>query len=90
MLKEDQFDSQSRVGIYRQVIRQIYAVSKLYKRKSKKSRNNSIQAPTNRIKKKKEVIVLNNPMGGYSSDNSSVFEGEEEDDSPRKKIEPKK
>ena len=73
MLKEEQFDSDSRVDIYREVIREVYAVSKLYKRKSKKSRNNAIQAPTNKMKKKKEVIVLNRQIDGYASDSSSVF-----------------
>ena len=73
MLKEDQFDCESRIEVYREVIRDVYAVSKLYKRKSKKSRNNAIQAPTNKMKKKKEVIVLNRQMDGYASDSSSVF-----------------
>ena len=76
--------------IYREVTREIYAVSKLYKRKSKKSRNNSIQAPVNKPKRKKEVIIISNSMAGYDSDRSSVFEdGEEDQFTPREKIERK-
>jgi hypothetical protein len=62
MLKEEQFDSEARVEIYREVVKEIYAVNKLYKRKSKKTRNNSIQAPTHKPKRKKDVIVLNNQI----------------------------
>lgn len=58
MLKEEQFDSQERVAIYREVVREIYSVSKLYKRKSKKSRNSAIQAPNLKIKVRKPVIVV--------------------------------
>lgn len=59
------------------MVREIYAVSKLYKRKSKKSRNSSIQAPNIKLKRKKEVIVLNanpNIEQGYQSESSSAFE----------------
>lgn len=59
MLNEEQFDSEERITIYHEVVREIYAVGKLYKRKSKKSRNSSIQAPNIKIKRKKDVIVLN-------------------------------
>ena len=58
MLTDEVFDSQSRLGIYRDVVREIYDVSKMYKRKSKKSRNSAIQAPSLKIKRKKEVIVV--------------------------------
>lgn len=76
MLKEESFDSQERIEIYREVIREIYAVSKLYKRKSKKSRNHSIQAPNNvKTKKKKD---RKRHVDGYQSDSSSAFDGEEE------------
>ena len=73
MLQEEQFDSEERVHIYREVIKQIYSVSKLYKRKSKKSRNNSIQAPIMKSKKKKDVIVVSNLKQGYVSDSSSAI-----------------
>lgn len=53
-------------------------MSKLYKRKSKKSRNSSIQAPTIKMKRKKEVIVVNQSEQGYVSDRSSAFEEGEE------------
>ena len=53
MLTDEVFDSQSRLGIYRDVVREIYDVSKMYKRKSKKSRNSAIQAPSLKIKRKK-------------------------------------
>jgi len=39
-------------------VREIYSVSKLYKRKSKKSRNSAIQAPNLKIKVRKPVIVV--------------------------------
>ena len=68
MLTDEVFDSQSRLGIYRDVVREIYDVSKMYKRKSKKSRNSAIQAPSLKIKRKKEVIAV---QDGYMSDNSS-------------------
>ena len=58
MLTDEVFDSQSRLGIYRDVVREIYDVSKMYKRKSKKSRNSVIQAPSLKIKRKKEVIAV--------------------------------
>jgi hypothetical protein len=77
MLNEEQFDSEDRIAIYREVIKEIYAVSKLYKRKSKKSRNSSIQAPNIKMKRKKEVIVvsnINNIEQGYMSESSSAFE----------------
>jgi hypothetical protein len=63
-------------------VREVYGVSKLYKRKSKKSRNSSIQAPTIKLKRKKDVIVVaNNSEQGYVSDRSSAFEDEEEESS---------
>jgi hypothetical protein len=58
MLTDEVFDSQSRLRIYRDVVREIYDVSKMYKRKSKKSRNSAIQAPSLKIKRKKEVIAV--------------------------------
>ena len=58
MLSDEVFDSQSRLGIYRDVVREIYDVSKMYKRKSKKSRNSAIQAPSLKIKRKKDVIIV--------------------------------
>lgn len=83
MLSEESFDSQDRIAIYREVIREIYAVSKLYKRKSKKSRNSSIMAPTIKMKRKKEVIVVaNQSEQGYISDQSSAFEEEVESSLP--------
>lgn len=67
------------------MVREIYAVSKLYKRKSKKSRNSSIQAPNIKIKRKKDVIVLNtntnNIEQGYQSESSSAFEDQDDPDS---------
>ena len=78
MLSEESFDSEDRIAIYRDVIREVYGVSKLYKRKSKKSRNSSIQAPTIKMKRKKEVIVVNQSEQGYASDRSEEFEEEEE------------
>jgi hypothetical protein len=59
LLKEEEFDSAERIAIYREVVREIYAVSKLYKRKSKKSRNSSIQAPNLKGRKgSKQVFLL--------------------------------
>lgn len=58
MLTNEVFDSQSRLGIYRDVVREIYDVSKMYKRRSKKSRNSAIQAPSIKIKHKKEVTIV--------------------------------
>lgn len=61
------------------MVREIYSVSKLYKRKSKKSRNSSIQAPNLKGKRSKQVIVVAEPtQQGYQSDSSSAFEGSEE------------
>lgn len=77
MLKEESYDSSERIDIYREVIREIYSVSKLYKRKSKKSRNHSIQAPNNKTKKKRSPRPRQ--ADGYLSDSSSAFEGEEEE-----------
>ena len=74
MLQEEQFDSKERIEIYREVIREIYAVSKLYKRKNKKTRNHSIQAPNNKNRKKKEgAKTKKNRLDGYESDSESVF-----------------
>lgn len=63
-------------------------MSKLYKRKSKKSRNSSIQAPNIKMKRKKEVIVVsnsNNIEQGYMSESSSAFEDGEDEESPVKR-----
>lgn len=80
MLQEEQFDSKERIEIYREVIREIYIVSKLYKRKNKKTRNHSIQAPNNKNRKKKDgVKSKKNSLDGYISDSSSVFEDGESD-----------
>ena len=38
MLKEEEFDSEERLKIYTDIVRDAIAVSKLYKRKSKKTR----------------------------------------------------
>lgn len=45
---------------YKDLIKEIYRVSKLYKRKSKKVRNSLIQAPVNHGKKKakKEAVKV--------------------------------
>ena len=51
MLKEEEFESAQRLAIYADLVRDIYRVSKLYKRKSKKVRNSSIQAPNTKKKK---------------------------------------
>jgi hypothetical protein len=48
---EDEEDGEEDLRIYRDLIKQIYAGSKEYKRKSKKCRNLSIQAPN--VKKNK-------------------------------------
>lgn len=53
MLTDEAFDSQSRLGIYRDVVREIYDASKMYKRKSKKSRNSAIQAPSLKVKRRR-------------------------------------
>ena len=60
LLKEEELDSAERIAIYREVVREIYAVNKLYKRKSKKSRNSSIQAPNLKGRKgsSKNVFLL--------------------------------
>jgi hypothetical protein len=44
--------TESTIEEYKELIREIYRVSKLYKRKSKKVRNSLIQAPVNHTKKK--------------------------------------
>lgn len=64
-------------------MRDVTAVSKLYKRKSKKTRNSAIQAPNARRKKNREAnIIVKNPSDhGYDSDPSSAFE---EDPNPHK------
>ena len=82
LLKEEQFDSQERIAIYREVVREIYAASKLYKRKSKKSRNSSIQAPNLKGKRSKQVIVVAAVEQGYESESSSAFEGSNEQTPP--------
>lgn len=80
MLKEEEFDSEERLKIYTDIIRDAIAASKLYKRKSKKTRNSAIQAPNARKKKIREAhILVKNPEEegyeqGYESDPSSAFE----------------
>lgn len=82
MLKEEEFDSEERLKIYTDIVRDVVAVSKLYKRKSKKTRNSAIQAPNARRKKIREahIIVKNTEEEGqeegYDSDPSSAFEEE--------------
>lgn len=71
MLKEEEFDSSERVAIYRDVVKEVYSVSKLYKRKSKKSRNSAIQAPNLKLKRKKDVIVVAHSEQGYASDDDA-------------------
>lgn len=63
------------------------AVSKLYKRKSKKTRNSAIQAPNARKKKIREATILvrqrsgnQEDQDGYASEESSAFEEEEEEE----------
>lgn len=58
MLKEEEFDSDERLKIYTDIVRDVVAVSKLYKRKSKKTRNSAIQAPNARKKKIREATIL--------------------------------
>ncbi len=58
MLKEEEFDSEERLKIYTDIVRDVVAVSKLYKRKSKKTRNSAIQAPNARKKKIREATIL--------------------------------
>lgn len=53
MLHEEEFDSEERLQIYSDIVRDISVASKLYKRKSKKTRNSAIQAPNTRRKKKR-------------------------------------
>jgi hypothetical protein len=56
-------------------------VSKLYKRKSKKTRNSAIQAPNTKRKKMKEAHDrVSKRDEGYASDSSSVFEEELEEE----------
>jgi hypothetical protein len=78
MLKEEEFDSDECIKIYTDIVRDVVAVSKLYKRKSKKTRNSVIQAPNARKKKIREanIIVKNPSEEGYASDGSSVFSEE--------------
>jgi hypothetical protein len=49
--EDDDYEEEEDLQIYRDLIKQIYAGSKEYKRKSKKCRNLSIQAPN--VKKSK-------------------------------------
>lgn len=58
MLREEEFDSEERLKIYADLVRDIYKVSKLYKRKSKKIRNSAIQAPNTRRKKMREAHII--------------------------------
>jgi hypothetical protein len=76
--------------IYTDIVRDVVAASKLYKRKSKKTRNSAIQAPNARRKKIREAhILIKNPEeeegeeGGYASDPSSAFEEEEQKEEPK-------
>jgi len=83
MLKEDEYDVEETVKIYSDIVKDIYAVSKLYKRKSKlykrkskKIRNSAIQAPNAKRKKQRDsnIIVKTVEEQGYVSDSSSVFD----------------
>ena len=58
MLREEEFDSEERLKIYADLVRDIYKVSKFYKRKSKKIRNSAIQAPNTRRKKMREAHII--------------------------------
>lgn len=58
MLREEEFDSEERLKIYAELVKDIYKVSKLYKRKSKKIRNSAIQAPNTRRKKMREANII--------------------------------
>jgi hypothetical protein len=61
-LRDEEFDSEERLQIYSDIIRDVSLASKLYKRKSKKSRNSAIQAPNTRRKKNREAnIIVENP-----------------------------
>ncbi len=62
------------------MVKDIYSVSRLYKRKSKKVRNSAIQAPNTRKKKIRDSHPRskNSEELGYDSDSSSVFEEEAE------------
>ena len=62
MLQEEEFDSEERLKIYTDIIRDIVSASKLYKRKSKKSRNSAIQAPNSRRKKIREAHIIVNTV----------------------------
>ena len=74
MLKEEEFDSVERIAIYTDLVRDIYRVSRLYKRKSKKIRNSSIQAPNAKRKRMRESKSKKEQHEeGYDSDSSSVF-----------------
>jgi hypothetical protein len=75
MLKEEEYDSQERVKIYSDFVKDIYAASKIYKRKSKKIRNSAIQAPNSKRKKEREPNMIFKPVEeqGYASDSSSIF-----------------
>lgn len=81
MLNEEGFDSEDQIKIYSDLVKDIYRVSKLYKRKSKKVRNSTIQAPNTRRKRIREARVVVNKNEkeeeGYDSDSSSVFAEEE-------------
>jgi len=62
MLREEEFDSEERLKIYADIVRDVVYVSKLYKRKSKKTRNSAIQAPNAKRKKNRESnIIVKNP-----------------------------
>jgi hypothetical protein len=78
MLKEEEFESEERLKIYTDIVKDVYIVSKQYKRKSKKIRNSAIQAPNARRKRIREsnIIVKTPDDQGYMSDSSSVFEEE--------------
>ena len=89
MLHEEDFDDEERVRIYSDVIRDVVKASKLYKRKTKKTRNSAIQAPNARRKKVREanIIVKSPSEAGYDSDSSSAFEDKEQaEDEPKPNV----
>ena len=52
MYQENDEETPQMIQKYKELIKQIYSVSKMYKRKSKKVRNSLIQAPTAKKAKK--------------------------------------
>jgi len=62
MLREEEFDTEERLQIYSGIVRDVSTTSRLYKRKSKKTRNSAIQAPNARRKRNRESnIIVKNP-----------------------------